>query len=128
MIDNDIHQRIMQLEDSDRKLSQEVGSLHSRLDTALLTLTHNVNSLTEAINALRESQSQTTALQHSMILLQERASIVPELQKQVNTLIVADAGNTVILKGIRFLAGTVAATVVGIVVAAIWSLAGTPPA
>lgn len=122
MIDTDINTRIMQLEASDRKLSQEVGSLHSRLDTALLTLTHNVNNLTEAINALRESQSQTTALQHSMILLQERASVVPELQKEVNALIVGQAQNNLVLKGIKFLAGAVLVAVIGLVVTAIWSI------
>lgn len=117
-----IHDRLMQLEASDRKLSQEVGTLHTRLDTALITLTHNVNNLTDAIRALQESQSQTTALQHSMILLQERASVVPEIQKEVNALIIANAKNNVVLRGIQFLAGAVMATVIGIVVTAVWGL------
>lgn len=117
MLDSEnIHDRIMQLEASDRKLQQEVGSLHTRLDTALITLTHNVNNLTEAIRALQESQSQTTALQHSMILLTERASVVPKMQEEVNGLIISRATDNVVLKGIRFLAG---ALVVAVITAAI---------
>lgn len=120
--DSDIHSRIMQLEEADRKLSHEVVNLNGRLDTALITLTNNVNNLTEAIKALQEAQTQTTALQHSMILLQERASVVPEIQKEVNNLVIANATNNVVLQGIRFFAGTVAAAVIGIVVTAVWSL------
>ena len=117
MLDSEnIHDRIMQLEASDRKLQQEVGSLHTRLDTALITLTHNVNNLTEAIRALQESQSQTTALQHSMILLTERASVVPKMQEEVNSLIISRATDNVVLKGIRFLAG---ALVVAVITAAV---------
>ena len=117
MLDSEnIHDRIMQLEASDRKLQQEVGSLHTRLDTALITLTHNVNNLTEAIRALQESQSQTTALQHSMILLTERASVVPKMQEEVNSLIISRATDDVVLKGIRFLAG---ALVVAVITAAV---------
>lgn len=117
MLDSEnIHDRIMQLEASDKKLQQEVGSLHTRLDTALITLTHNVNNLTEAIRALQESQSQTTALQHSMILLTERASVVPKIQEEVNSLIISRATDNVVLRGIRFLAG---ALVVAVITAAI---------
>lgn len=117
MLDSEnIHDRIMQLEASDRKLQQEVGSLHTRLDTALITLTHNVNNLTDAIRALQESQSQTTALQHSMILLTERASVVPKMQEEVNSLIISRATDNVVLKGIRFLAG---ALVVAVITAAV---------
>ena len=117
MLDSEnIHDRIMQLEASDRKLQQEVGSLHTRLDTALITLTHNVNNLTDAIRALQESQSQTTALQHSMILLTERASVVPKMQEEVNSLIISRATDNVVLRGIRFLAG---ALVVAVITAAV---------
>lgn len=113
MLDSEnIHDRIMQLEASDKKLQQEVGSLHTRLDTALITLTHNVNNLTEAIRALQESQSQTTALQHSMILLTERASVVPKIQEEVNSLIISRATDNVVLRGIRFLAGALVAAVI----------------
>ena len=96
----DIYTRISQLEDTDRKLAHEVSTLHGRLDTALITLTNNVNNLTDAIKALQESQSQTTALQHSMILLQERASVVPEMQKAINGIVIENATNNVLLKGI----------------------------
>lgn len=113
MLDSEnIHDRIMQLEASDRKLQQEVGSLHTRLDTALITLTHNVNNLTDAIRALQESQSQTTALQHSMILLTERASVVPKMQEEVNSLIISRATDNVVLRGIRFLAGALVVAVI----------------
>lgn len=120
MLDSEnIHDRIMQLEASDRKLQQEVGSLHTRLDTALITLTHNVNNLTEAIRALQESQSQTTALQHSMILLTERASVVPKMQEEVNSLIISRATDNVVLKGIRFLAASLVVAVITAAVAII---------
>lgn len=123
MLDSEnIHDRIMQLEASDRKLQQEVGSLHNRLDTALITLTHNVNNLTEAIRALQESQSQTTALQHSMILLTERASVVPKMQEELNSLIISRATDNVVLKGIRFLAG---ALVVAVITAAVAIITNT---
>lgn len=118
----DIYTRISQLEDTDRKLAHEVSTLHGRLDTALITLTNNVNNLTDAIKALQESQSQTTALQHSMILLQERASVVPEMQKAINGIVIENATNNVLLKGIRFLVGAVIVVVVGIVVTAIWGI------
>ena len=123
MLDSEnIHDRIMQLEASDRKLQQEVGSLHTRLDTALITLTHNVNNLTDAIRALQESQSQTTALQHSMILLTERASVVPKMQEEVNSLIISRATDNVVLRGIRFLAG---ALVVAVITAAVAIITNT---
>jgi hypothetical protein len=113
MLDSEnIHDRIMQLEASDRKLQQEVGSLHTRLDTALITLTHNVNSLTDAIRALQESQSQTTALQHSMILLTERASVVPKMQDEINSLVISRATDNVVLKAIRFLASALVVAVI----------------
>ena len=117
MLDSEnIHDRIMQLEASDRKLQQEVGSLHTRLDTALITLTHNVNNLTEAIRALQESQSQTTALQHSLIILTERASVVPKMQEEVNSLIISRATDNVVLKGIRFLGASLVVAVITAVI------------
>lgn len=120
MLDSEnIHDRIMQLEASDRKLQQEVGSLHTRLDTALITLTHNVNNLTEAIRALQESQCQTTALQHSMILLTERAAVVPKMQEEVTSLIISRATDNVVLRGIRFLGASIVVAVITAAVAII---------
>jgi uncharacterized protein involved in exopolysaccharide biosynthesis len=114
MVDsNDVHERLTRLEDTDRQLTQEVNKLQNKLDNALLTLTNNVNNLTNAIHVLQESQSQQTALQHSMIVLQERASVLPTMQTELNRLVVDSATNNLILKGIRFLAGAVVVAVFG---------------
>ena len=112
-----IHDRLMQLEVSDKKIQQEVGSLNTRLDTALITLTHNVSNLTEAIKSLQEAQSQTTALQHSMIILTERASVVPELQREVNQLMISKATDDVTLKAVKFVASALVVAVVTAVIA-----------
>ena len=109
----DIHSRIVQLESAEKQLSKEVRVLDNRLDKSLLTLTHNVESLTQAIKALQEAQTQTVALQQSMILLQERASTIPELHREINRLTVERATDSVVLKGIRTVAGAILVVLVG---------------
>lgn len=111
----DIHSRIVQLESAEKQLSKEVRVLDNRLDKSLLTLTHNVESLTQAIKALQEAQTQTVALQQSMILLQERASTIPELHREINRLTVERATDSVVLKGIRTVAGAILVVLVGTV-------------
>lgn len=119
---NDVHNRLMQLEEADRKLSVDVSSLNGRLDTALLTLTNNVNNLTQAIKTLQETQSQNSLMQQQLILLQERTAAIPPMQNQVNQLVVDRATTDVVLKGIRFIGGALVTAIVGLSVAAIWGL------
>jgi len=118
--DSEIRNRIMRLEEADRKLTSEVVSLNGRLDSALLTLTNNVSNLTDAIKALQEAQEKTTELQYSLIRLQERSSGVPDLQRAVTSLTIANERNNVVLQGIKFLTGTVLVAVVGMLVNTFW--------
>lgn len=112
-----IYDRIRKLEEGGKDLTSEVNRLNLKLDTALLTLTNNVNNLTQAIKILQESQQQTNSMHHSLIVLQERATVVPEIQRELNRVIIDMATQNVILKGIRFLAGAVAVSFIGAVVA-----------
>lgn len=116
----DMQLRIDRLEQSDKDLVDRLSVLNNRLDTALLTLTHNVNSLTDAIRNLQESQSRTMELQHSIVVLQERASVVPDLQRSVNQLVIDGSKNELILKGIRLMAGAAAMALLGIAIKAIF--------
>tara|TARA_Y100000593_G_scaffold75007_1_gene138251 strand:- start:5323 stop:5691 length:369 start_codon:yes stop_codon:yes gene_type:complete len=113
MFEDDVHERLTRLEDTDRQLTQEVNKLQNKLDNALLTLTNNVNNLTNAIHVLQESQAQNTALHHSMIVLQERASVIPKVQEELNRVVVDQAAQRVILTGIKFLCGAVLVAVLG---------------
>jgi len=119
---NDVHNRLMQLEETDRKLSSDVSALNGRLDTALLTLTNNVNNLTNAIKALQESQALNNAIHQNLILLQERASSVPAMQAQINQLVVDRATTEVVLKGIRFVGAATLVAFIGLIVGAIWGI------
>lgn len=117
---DEMQARIDRLEQSDKDLVDRLSVMNNRLDTALLTLTHNVNSLTDAIRNLQESQSRTLELQKSIIILQERASIVPTLQRDVNRLQIDGSKNELILKGIRLMAGAAAMALLGIAIKTIF--------
>lgn len=116
----ELHKRIDRLEQSDKMMVDRLSTLNNRLDTALLTLTHNVNSLTSAIRDLQEAQSRTIELQHSIVVLQERSSIIPDMQRDVNKLRMDGSKNEVVLKGIRLMAGSAALAVLGIAIKAIF--------
>lgn len=117
---DDLHQRLDRLEKSDKDFVDKLSIMNHKLDTALLTLTHNVNSLTEAIRNLQESQSRTMELQHSIVILQERSAVVPEMQRDVNRLLIDGSKNELILKGIRLMAGAAAMALLGIAIKAIF--------
>lgn len=116
----DIHHRIVQLEDSDKRLTHELMSINNRLDKSLLSLTMNVSSLTDAIKSLQESNLKTVELQQKMLLMQERTSLFPEMQKKLHEFEVSQARNDVVLRGIRLVAVAMATTVIGIIVTALW--------
>ena len=117
---NEIKHRLLRLEETDRKLAGDMMVLHNRFENSLITLTNNVNNLTEAIRSLQETQSKTTELQHSLIRLQERSSSIPDMQREVTTLTIATEKNNVVLQGIKYLAGTVLAAVIGLIASSFW--------
>ncbi len=117
---NEIKHRLLRLEETDRKLAGDMMVLHNRFENSLITLTNNVNNLTEAIRSLQETQSKTTELQHSLIRLQERSSSIPDMQREVTSLTIATEKNNVVLHGIKYLAGTVLAAVIGLVASSFW--------
>jgi len=117
---NEIKHRLLRLEETDRKLAGDMMVLHNRFENSLITLTNNVNNLTEAIRSLQETQSKTTELQHSLIRLQERSSSIPDMQREVTSLTIATEKNNVVLQGIKYLAGTVLAAVIGLVASSFW--------
>lgn len=117
---NEIMHRLLRLEETDRKLAGDMMVLHNRFENSLITLTNNVNNLTEAIRSLQETQSKTTELQHSLIRLQERSSSIPDMQREVTSLTIATEKNNVVLQGIKYLAGTVLAAVIGLVASSFW--------
>jgi DNA-binding ferritin-like protein len=110
----------LRLEETDRKLAGDMMVLHNRFENSLITLTNNVNNLTEAIRSLQETQSKTTELQHSLIRIQERSSSIPDMQREVTSLTIATEKNNVVLQGIKYLAGTVLAAVIGLVASSFW--------
>ena len=117
---NEIKHRLLRLEETDRKLAGDMMVLHNRFENSLITLTNNVNNLTEAIRSLQETQSKTTELQHSLIRIQERSSSIPDMQREVTSLTIATEKNNVVLQGIKYLAGTVLAAVIGLVASSFW--------
>lgn len=117
---DELQTRVQRVEQVNRDLVDKVGALNNRLDTALITLTHNVNSLTDATRNLQEAQTRTLELHHSIVILQERASVVPDLQREVNRLIVETSKSELVLKGIRLLAGSVAIALLGIAIKTIF--------
>lgn len=120
MVTEELHKRIDRLEQSDKTIVERLSTLNNRLDTALLTLTHNVNSLTGAIRDLQEAQAKTIELQHSIVILQERSSVIPDLQREVTKLMMNGQKNDVVLRGIRLMAGSAALAVLGIAIKAIF--------
>lgn len=118
--DADLQKRVRMLEDTDRKLSEEIRNLQIKLDHSLIILTNNVSNLTDAIKTLQESQERTTDLHHALIVLQERASTMPEVQRELNRVVVDMATQNVILKAVRFFSGAFAVAVIGAVVAMVF--------
>lgn len=116
----ELYQRIDRLEQSDKEFVNRLNVMNHKLDTALLTLTHNVNSLTDAIRNLQESQSKAIENQHSIVVLQERAAVVPQLQRDVNRLMIDGSKNELILKGMRLLASAAALSLLGIAIKTIF--------
>lgn len=118
--DADLQKRVRMLEDTDRKLSEDIRNLQIKLDHSLIILTNNVSNLTDAIKTLQESQERTTDLHHALIVLQERASTMPEVQRELNRVVVDMATQNVILKAVRFFSGAFAVAVIGAVVAMVF--------
>lgn len=116
----DLQYRVKLLEDTDRQLSEEIRNLQIKLDNSLIVLTNNVSNLTTAIKTLQESQERTTDLHHALIVLQERASTMPEVQRELNRLTIEMATQNVTLKAIRFLSGAIGVSVIGAIVAMVF--------